>query len=114
MNKRAQSTIEYFVLICVIVGALVGMQVYFKRGMQGKLKGISEDLSGGEQYSPRATIGYREVHLSINESDESISEDYPGDKNFRIGSSNSWTNMTRGSDKTEELLPLLQEPKRGK
>lgn len=112
MDKRAQSTIEYFVMICIIIGALVGSQVYLKRALQGKMKGISDDLSGGGQYSPRATSGYTEVNLAINELDISTSKDYPGDKNFRLGSSESWTDMSRVTDKSEELLPLSEEPKR--
>ena len=34
LRKRGQSTLEYAVLIVVIIAALIAMQVYLKRGLQ--------------------------------------------------------------------------------
>jgi len=48
-QKRGQSTLEYAVLIVVIIGALLTLQVYIKRGVQGRLKSASDDI--GDQYS---------------------------------------------------------------
>ncbi len=50
-KKRAQSSVEYTVLIIVILGAFLGMQNYFKRGMQGRWKAAVDDL--GDQYDTR-------------------------------------------------------------
>lgn len=55
LNKKAQSTLEYGVIIAVIVAALVAMQVYLKRGVQGRLRQASDDI--GEQFSPGYTSG---------------------------------------------------------
>lgn len=44
---------ETAVLILVIVGALIAMQVYLKRGIQGRLRGGVDSI--GEQYDPQAT-----------------------------------------------------------
>jgi len=52
-KKRAQSTLEYAVLIGVIVAGLIAMQVYLKRGFQGKLKEGADSM--GEQFSPGYT-----------------------------------------------------------
>jgi len=49
-NKRAQSTLEYAILIAVVVGALIGMQTYVKRGLQGRLKAATDDV--GSQFEP--------------------------------------------------------------
>ncbi len=49
-NRRGQSTLEYAVLIAVIVGGLLTMQAYVKRGMQGRLRSAADDIGG--QYSP--------------------------------------------------------------
>ena len=46
---KGQSTLEYALIIAVIVGALLAMQVYFKRGVQGKLREATDDIGG--QYS---------------------------------------------------------------
>jgi uncharacterized protein (UPF0333 family) len=53
LNKRGQSTLEYAVVIAVIVGALLATQVYIKRGIQGKFKQSSDDI--GPQFSPGAS-----------------------------------------------------------
>lgn len=50
LNKRGQGTLEYGVIIAVIVGALIAMQVYLKRGVQGRLKQAADDIGG--QFSP--------------------------------------------------------------
>ena len=55
LKRRAQSTLEYALVIAVVVGALVAMQVYVKRGVQGRLKSAADDI--GEQYSPGNTTG---------------------------------------------------------
>ena len=52
-QKRAQSTLEYAILIGVIVAGLIAMQVYLKRGFQGKLKEGADSM--GEQFSPGQT-----------------------------------------------------------
>ena len=48
-QKRGQSTLEYAVLTVVIIGALLTLQVYIKRGVQGRLKSAADDI--GDQYS---------------------------------------------------------------
>ena len=44
---------EYAILIIIIIGALVSIQVYIKRGIQGRLKSAADDI--GEQFSPGNT-----------------------------------------------------------
>ena len=51
-NKRrikGQSTLEYAILIIIILGALLSIQVYIKRGIQGRLKSAADDI--GDQFS---------------------------------------------------------------
>lgn len=63
LNKRGQSTLEYAVLIAIIVAALVAMQVYIKRGMQGRLRQASDDIGG--QFSPGYTTGTYTTQSSV-------------------------------------------------
>jgi hypothetical protein len=42
---RAQSMIEYAVMITCIISALLAMQFYIKRGVQGRLRTTSDSLS---------------------------------------------------------------------
>ncbi len=48
-QKRGQSTLEYAVLTTIIIGALLSIQFYIKRGVQGRLKSAADDI--GDQYS---------------------------------------------------------------
>lgn len=52
-NRKGQSTVEIAVLFAVIVGALVAMQIYLKRGAMGKLRETADQI--GEQFSPTQT-----------------------------------------------------------
>jgi uncharacterized protein (UPF0333 family) len=70
LNKKAQSTLEYAVVIAVVVAGLIAMQAYIKRGMQGKLKQASDDI--GEQYSPGRTLEDTTVQSDIT-SQETVS-----------------------------------------
>lgn len=57
LTKRGQSTLEYAVLIVVIIAALVAMQVYLKRGIQGRMRESADQI--GEQFSPGYTVSNR-------------------------------------------------------
>lgn len=52
-KMKGQSTLEYAVLIIIVIGALLSIQVYIKRGVQGRLKSSADDI--GDQYSPGNT-----------------------------------------------------------
>lgn len=52
-KRRGQTTLEYAVLIIIIVGALFTIQVYIKRGLQGRMKSAADDI--GDQFSPGNT-----------------------------------------------------------
>ncbi len=56
-KMKGQSTLEYALLIIIIIGALLAIQVYIKRGIQGRLKQASDDI--GDQYSPGNTNIYK-------------------------------------------------------
>ncbi len=49
-NKRGQSTAEYAVLIGLVIAAVLAMQVYVKRALQGKMQVETDKL--GAQYEP--------------------------------------------------------------
>ncbi len=55
-SQRAQSAIEYAVLIAVAVAALVGMSVYTKRAMMGKWRTVGDTFGYGRQYEPGMTV----------------------------------------------------------
>ena len=50
---KGQSTLEYAMIIAVVVGALLAIQIYMKRGVQGKLRESSDKI--GEQFDAEKT-----------------------------------------------------------
>jgi uncharacterized protein (UPF0333 family) len=53
-NRRGQSTLEYAILILIVIVALLAMQVYLKRGVQGRMRESTDNI--GEAYSPAYTV----------------------------------------------------------
>lgn len=64
LNKKAQSTAEYVIVLGLIVAAVMAMQTYVKRGLQGRIRdavdfvGSSANTTAGvvnftgDQYEP--------------------------------------------------------------
>jgi Flp pilus assembly pilin Flp len=62
-NRGGQSTIEYGIMIGAVVLALVAMQAYLKRGLQGFIKGQTDAKIGA--------VGYEDKNYR-SESNESL------------------------------------------
>ena len=75
-KSKGQSTLEYAVLIIIVIGALLSIQLYIKRGVQGRLKSATDDI--GDQYSPGNTNVHMKTHTVSNTQDT-----------FRAGITNS-------------------------
>jgi len=61
--KKAQQTFEYALLVAIVAGAVLGMQAYMKRGLQGRLKEIIDPL--GEDYDPENTTTWTTRHYDV-------------------------------------------------
>ena len=89
LNRKGQSTLEYALIIAVVVGGLLLMQHYVKRGYAGRLKSASDEM--GEQYDPTAYTGNfavsqtSQTHQEVK--DKATTTQYVGDQvNSRTGS----------------------------
>ena len=58
-NRKAQSTVEYAVLIAVVAGALLAMQIYMKRGAMGKLRSSTDQIGDQLCTQGQAEVGGR-------------------------------------------------------
>lgn len=97
LKKRCgQSTLEYAILIAVVVGGLIAMQAYVKRGVQGRLRGAADDI--GSQYSP----GNMESTFTTETESTSIETVDAG-----VTTSEAATTQTRSGEET--VAPLEQE-----
>jgi len=114
MRNKGMTVTEYMVLIAVLAAALVGMQVYVKRSIQGKMRSTFEDFSGGQGYSPGATVTNSVVTRTTNEQTRSYTTRDADDK--KISVSEFYTPdgkpFEQTTEKTEELLPEADEPRR--
>lgn len=58
-KRRGQSVLEYIILIVIIIAALLTLQVYMKRGLQGRLGSATDDI--GDQYSAATLANYYKI-----------------------------------------------------
>ena len=77
-DRRGQSTGEYALVFAIILGAIVAMQTYVKRGMQGRVKDGTDymatetaDIGNTTQYDPYYYLSEYETRR-----DSTISNDY--------------------------------------
>ncbi|MFC1646546.1 hypothetical protein ACFL2Y_05165 [Candidatus Omnitrophota bacterium] len=88
---RAQSITEYTVFITVVVLALLAMQTYFKRGIQGKIKDMVSYI-GTESYSPNLTYAnYYTNGIQISES------------SYEKGVSRAWVLLDQTNSTSEQV-----------
>lgn len=69
LKKKAQTTLEYAILIGIIAAALVTAQIYVKRGYEGKLRSGADSM--GQQFSPEHST-YNYVTNSESDTQEVI------------------------------------------
>lgn len=70
--RKAQSTLEYALLIGVVVGALLSMQNYLKRSFQGKLQAVGDQV--GDPYSPGDTKRVETMNMTIQNIQENTTQ----------------------------------------
>lgn len=88
LSAQGQSTAEYAVVIAFVLAAVIGMQAFVKRGLQGKYKDVSTELqnatgTGGDlggltslrQYEPYYAKQNVKTHLTDNWSEEMKADD---------------------------------------
>ena len=51
-NRKGQTILEFTVIVIIILGVLIAMKDYIKRGVQGRWKSATDDF--GDQYDPQS------------------------------------------------------------
>lgn len=64
--RKGQNTLEYAIVIAVVVGALVAMQIYMKRSVSGKLRDSTESI--GTQYDIAGTSSTTTTRTGMTQS----------------------------------------------
>ncbi len=105
--RHAQSTLEYALLIAVVVGGLLTMQNYLKRSVQGKLQATGDEI--GEQYSPGLTSKQDIMHSELTKNmTEQTTYGADGKTTITIGG------MKQEQNSRREIKPLDAEKWVGK
>ncbi|MCM8831735.1 MAG: hypothetical protein NC918_06065 [Candidatus Omnitrophica bacterium] len=99
--KKAQSTLEYALLIGVVVGALLTMQNYLKRSFQGKLQAVADQVA--DPYSPGLTKRVEIMQSSIEKAEEITTKGVDGTTTTTIAGA------TQSATSTRELKKLDME-----
>ena len=87
VSQRGQSTGEYAILIAVAVGAIVAMQLYVKRGLQGRVKGASDFMA-----SQTPTLGtLQQYEPYYNASNYNVKQDRKAEEGVVTGGATSRT-----------------------
>lgn len=90
-NRTGQHTIEYAILIAVVIGALSAMQLYMKRGIQARLKDGTDNIAGIVETQASADLAGAS---NLFGTDTQYEPYY-----MAQGSSNMTTNATSGTEK---------------
>jgi len=64
-SRKGQTILEYTVILIILLGVMIAMKDYVKRGIQGRWRSSADEIS--DQYDPQA------VNSEINYSTESNS-----------------------------------------
>jgi len=63
-KRKGQSSMELVIIMIIVMAALLSIQVYLKRGVQGRLRSAADDV--GDQYSAGNTNVRKVVTVSSN------------------------------------------------
>lgn len=90
IRKCGQTSMEYAIIVIIVLGAFLAIGNYFKRGIQGRWKVAVDEV--GEQYDPRVANGDVSHILVANTTTMISTVDVPG---------GSYTMRTDQSDSTD-------------
>jgi len=101
LGRRGQTILEYTVILIVVLGVLITMKDYIKRGIQGRWKTATDEF--GDQYDPQY------INSNINYSTQvnaiSTVTVVNGDNDSQVG---LWTNRVDTSNSIETKTGFTQ------
>jgi len=100
-NRRGQTIMEYTVIVIVVVGVMIAMKDYVKRGIQGRWKSAADQV--GEQYDPQ------NVNSDVNYATQSNSLSLVTVVNgTSLGTQGQWTNREDQANSIDTKTGLTQ------
>ncbi|MDP3732182.1 MAG: hypothetical protein Q8R31_04035 [Candidatus Omnitrophota bacterium] len=103
---RGQSTLEYALIIAVVVGALLAMQVYMRRSLQGKLRESTDEM-GGQYSAGNVKAKYITTQTGEKKTIEKFGVDGPGVSRTEVDTAAAVTTEAKG-DNAEKITKSFQ------
>lgn len=97
-NKKAQNTAEYAILIALVIGAVVAMQTYAQRALQGRMRDASLQLV--DQTSNLGTTAQYEPYY-LNQTSRMDTEQMDVDTADAVTRSKVQTKGVESNDRTD-------------
>jgi uncharacterized protein (UPF0333 family) len=104
INRKAQSTLEYAIIVVVVVGALLAMQWYVKGGFQGRLRQASDDM--GQQFSPTLTASNQTTNINSSQTEAWGGGSYSTNTPSSNTITSNVTQARTGSENVSGLTPI--------
>ncbi len=99
-KQKGQSTLEYALIIVVVIAALLAINAYMKRGIQGKLRESIDEV--GEQYSAgNTTSNYTIKQEGEMKTKEEFGVEAQGVSTYNITQAANITRSATGADKEQ-------------
>ena len=97
-NRKGQTILEYTVIFIIILGVMIAMKDYVKRGVQGRWKSATDDF--GEQYDP-TSVNSNIVYATQVNSDSIVSVTPGSDDSSGSTEQGQWTSRNDQSNSVE-------------
>src|SRR5271156_6550001 len=94
-NGKGQTILEYTVILIIILGVMITMKDYVKRGIQGRWKSATDDF--GDQYDP-STVNSNIVYSTQGTSNSQVTVVDGSDSSTGQTLQGQWTNRLDTSD----------------
>ena len=85
LNRKGQNTAEYAILVAVVIGAIVAMQIYVKRGLQAKVKHVADGVGDGLITKGGITATTSQYEPYYNDSNYTVGQDQSVREKYQTG-----------------------------
>ena len=98
-SRKGQSMAEYAIVLTVVVTAIVAMQIYVKRGLQGKVKDVTDNVGFGlADAGYKTTTNQYEPYYAAT--DYQVGQDQNVKEAYQTGGTVSRTSLSEKSTRT--------------
>jgi Flp pilus assembly pilin Flp len=105
LARRGQTIVEYTIIVIIILGVMIAMKDYIKRGIQGRWKSATDNF--GSQYDPEHLNS--DINYSTQVNAISIVQVINGNDNSQGTQQNGqWTNRVDSSTSLETKAGYTQ------